>query len=349
MQASKILTRLLLFSGIVLLGALVWKVGVRGVSDSLQLLGPWLAPFLLLNSVSVLLHTAGWSACFVGHSCSLRLWQLAFIRMAGSAINQVTPTADVGGEVVKVLLLHPSMPQSTATAAVTIGKSSSALAQMIYLACGIFFLMKRLSLPAELKRTVVLTLSLFTLGVLMLIVLQRYGGMSKLVQLIGRMGVIPSFFHRLQHRVTALESQWVIYYTSHPWRFARSVALHVLGFVSDAFRTYILFRLLLGDSAPALTDALLVAVAVSALQQIFFFVPGNIGTLEGIRFTVLSAFGVAEVYGFAFGLVARIESLCWNGIGLIAYALCTRWPLLLQPAASTNPFDMSLKKNPIDQ
>ena len=56
----------------------------------------------------------------------------------------------------------------------------------------------------------------------------------------------------------------------------------------------------------------------------FFFVPGRLGTLEGARFMVLSLSGVAQVYGLAFGLVARVEQLFWIGVGFLAYGVYTR-------------------------
>jgi hypothetical protein len=39
---------------------------------------------------------------------------------------------------------------------------------------------------------------------------------------------------------------------------------------------------------------------------------------------VLSALGLARVCGFAFGLVARLHSLVWHGLGLRAYTWCLR-------------------------
>ena len=68
----------------------------------------------------------------------------------------------------------------------------------------------------------------------------------------------------------------------------------------------------------------MVTVVVGALDQVFFFVPGRIGTLEGARFVVLTALGVAHVYGLAFGLVARVEQLVWKSFGLVAYAVYMR-------------------------
>lgn len=344
MRVSRLFSYLLLFTGIALLGCVVWKVGVSGIRASLHTLGPWLLPFVLLDSVSIMLHSAGWAACFVGDYRRLRLWQLMLVRMAGSAINQVTPTADIGGEVVKVLLLQSAMPKPVATAAVLIDKAGSALAQMAYLIGGTLVLIGQLPLSVQVRQASGITLGLLTLGLMGFIGLQRYGGLSRLMGLLSRLNIGRSYLERARQHLITLETQWVTYYTNHPWRFVRCVVFHFLGFAFDAIRTYILLRLLLGERAPGWLDALMVAVAVAALQQVFFFVPGNIGTLEGIRFTVLSAFDVAEVYGLAFGLVARLENLCWNGLGLLAYTICTRWPALLTASGAANPIRVNVLK-----
>ena len=95
-----------------------------------------------------------------------------------------------------------------------------------------------------------------------------------------------------------------------------------------------LLRLLIGESAPSLVQAFMVAITVTAFDQMCFFVPGSVGTLEGIRFTVLLALGVGQVYGLAFGFMARLHQLFWNGLGLLAYALCTRAAVLPQGTRS---------------
>jgi hypothetical protein len=120
------------------------------------------------------------------------------------------------------------------------------------------------------------------------------------------------------------------YYTTFRLRFVGSVFLHCIAFAFDGVKTYILLRLLLKDDAPPFTGALKIAVVVAALDQMFFFVPGRLGTLEGVRFSVLSALGLTQIYGLAFGLIARIEQLVWSGLGLLAYAVCTRFPQILQ-------------------
>ena len=112
---SKFIMGVFLLGGIVLLGWMVGQVGLRDLSRASRL-GLLLVHFFLLEIIPDLLHTAGWAACFQGYQRRLRLWQLYGIRLAGNAINQVTPTATLGGEVVKVLLLQPTLPRAQATA-----------------------------------------------------------------------------------------------------------------------------------------------------------------------------------------------------------------------------------------
>jgi hypothetical protein len=105
----------------------------------------------------------------------------------------------------------------------------------------------------------------------------------------------------LSQRLEPLETQLMAYYTTHPWRFGGSLLLHLIAFVCTGSKTYILLRLLLGIQAPGWAEALMVAMAVAALDQLFFLVPARLGTLEGTRLLVLSAVGIAQVFGLASG------------------------------------------------
>src|SRR5262245_59283159 len=164
MTLAKGLRILCFLGGLTLLGGMLWHVGLTGLRAGLQTLGLWLVPFFLLDTVSLLLHTAGWAACFPGPEHRVSLWRLCLVRMAGGAINQVTPTADLGGEVVKVVLLGSLLPRTQAMAAVIIDKTSIALAQIGYLNLGTVYAAGHLPLPAGAQRGVHLTTGLLALG-----------------------------------------------------------------------------------------------------------------------------------------------------------------------------------------
>lgn len=315
---------LFFFAGLILLGGMVWQVGLVDLLASFNALGLWLVPYLLLRALPIFLHTVGWAACFPGHRLPLGLWRLVLVERAGSAINQVTPTATIGGEMVKVLLLEPTMPRQQAVAAVVIDKASSTLANMFYVTLGMLYLTQHLPLPRELQLSLSITIGLISLGLIGFVAFQRYGLLSKLVHGLRRLRIGQERLRRLHQHLLPLDAQLVTYYTRYPWRFVCSLLWHFVAYTFDVVKTYIVLRLLLGESAPTFAEATIVAIGVTALDQMFFFVPGLIGTMEGARLMVLSALGVAQIYGLAFGIVARLEQLLWSGVGLLAYALCTR-------------------------
>jgi uncharacterized protein (TIRG00374 family) len=325
MRLTKLVMILTWLGGLALLGGMVWHVGLTGLLDSVRARGFWLIPYLLLRTVSTLLHTAGWAACFPAARLPCRFWQLALVMRAGSAINQVTPTADIGGEIVRVLLLKPFLPQEQALAAVVIDKASGTMAQMFYLAFGMLYLVHFLPLPLALQVSIALTIGLMIAGVGCFVVLQRYGLLSKSVEWMTVQGWWPSRLQRFREHISRLDAQFATYYTEHPWRFMVSLLGHGAAHAFEIVKTYWLLRFLLGAAAPGWSDAAMAAIAVAAIDQMLFFVPGRLGTLEGSRFVVLSALGVAQIYGLAFGLISRVEQLVWSGLGLLAYAYCTRF------------------------
>jgi uncharacterized protein (TIRG00374 family) len=334
MRISKLIVGLFFFAGLAFLGGMVWHVGLADLLMSFRAVGFWIVPLFLLESIPVLLHTAGWAVCFDERLHTVRFWQLCLVRLAGSAVNQMTPTATLGGEVVKVLLLKPLLPREQITASVVIDKASFTLAQMLHLALGILYIIGYTSLPIELQLALGCTIGLISLGLVGFVAFQRYGLLSKLIHRLHYFNIGRARLDRLSQQLAPLEVRLASYYTVHPWRFGGSLVLHFVAFVFGSLQTFVLLRLLLSTNTPSFIDSITVTVAIAALEQAFFFVPGSVGTLEGIRFTVLSVLGVAQVYGLAFGLIARLESLFWSGLGFLAYVICSRSSLFLPPVQS---------------
>jgi uncharacterized protein (TIRG00374 family) len=339
MRISHLLVYVFLLAGLLLLGGMVWQVGIRDLLTSFGVVGWWIVPWVLLEIVPVVLHTAGWAACFPKSHQVVSFWRLFIIRLAGSAINQVTPTATIGGEVVKVLLLESTLPRAPATATVIIDKASFTLAQSCHLAVGTLYLTGRLPLPVAVQLGLGLTIGLIALGLVGFVAVQRYGLLSKLLGWLSNCNIGRARLERWRQHLIPLEAYLTAYYIAHPWRFSASLGLHFGAFAFNNIQNFLSLRLLLGTNAPGLAEAIMVTITVAALDQVFFFVPGGLGTFEGVRFTILSTLGVAQVSGLAFGLMARLEGLVWNGFGLLAYAWYTRtWRSLrhVQPRASSS-------------
>jgi glycosyltransferase 2 family protein len=307
--------------GFPILGSMLWQVGSADILVGLQNVGFWFIPLLGLRFVPLFCHTLGWAACF---QRKVPLQPLLLVQVAGTAINQITPTATIGGEVAKVLLLESIIPKIDTAAAVMIDKASFTLSQVAYIGLGTLYLSGRLTLPGELVIGLRLVFGLIFFGLLGFIAFQRYGMLSKCVQQLAMFNIGRQRLNQLSQRLAPFDAHLARYYTTRQWRFVGSLLSHFVGFCCDGLRTYFLLWCLLGAQTPSFAEAVLVTVAIAAADQVFFFVPGRMGTLEGSRFAILTALHIMPAYGLAFGLVARLEDLSWNGLGLVVYTLRTR-------------------------
>jgi hypothetical protein len=97
MRISHLLIYVFLLAGLFLLEGMVWQVGMMDLLTSFGVAGWWIVPWVLLEIVPVVLHTAGWATCFPQSYQAVSFGRLFIVRLAGSAINQVTSTADRRG------------------------------------------------------------------------------------------------------------------------------------------------------------------------------------------------------------------------------------------------------------
>ena len=88
-------------SGVALLAVLIYKIGPLAIWQRMVMLGWGFLLLVLLDGVTEVFHTIGWGRCLLGAHRSLSFARIFAIRLAGSSINHLTPTAGFGGEVAK--------------------------------------------------------------------------------------------------------------------------------------------------------------------------------------------------------------------------------------------------------
>ena len=111
--------------GTLLLGLVVYYAGLGQILARLQELG-WRAPLVLVPYLIVnILDTTGWRRTLPPEAAKrVPFRSLYLVRMAGEAVNSLTPAAAIGGEPVKAHLLRAfgvAAPDSVAS--VEIGRA----------------------------------------------------------------------------------------------------------------------------------------------------------------------------------------------------------------------------------
>jgi len=303
----------LVAAGTILLVALVRAIGVERLVGELRRCGSGFVGVVALELLLDGCNTLGWRRLLPPR---VGLWRLYWIRQAGTAVNQLTPTASLGGEVVKSMLLRPYVGTAAAATSVVAAKLSFAMGQTLLVLCGLAAVLSRLDGDPSLRLALVVATVATCVGVGGFFLLQRRGGLSRPLALLARLGVGRA--ERLHVRAAELDRRLAALHREHPGAFAASVGWH---FAAQLVGTLQLFYVLRVLGAPAaFTTCVAIEAFALVIDSTLFFVPARIGVQEGSRVVVFTALGLSAATGLAVALIVRLNQLLVAGLGLLAYA-----------------------------
>jgi uncharacterized membrane protein YbhN (UPF0104 family) len=118
---------------------------------------------------------------------------------------------------------------------------------------------------------------------------------------------------RYHRSAETIDSQIRTFSSAHRGRYLASVALGFVGWCGGLLETYLILRWLYPSAD--FGTALAVEALAMALNNMFLFVPGRIGSAEGVRAAVFVLLGMPAALGVAYALVRRGRELVWVLLG----------------------------------
>jgi hypothetical protein len=307
-----------------LLVFLVWRLGLDSLLANLALLGWMWIPLIALEGMGEALHAVAWKRCLSEAHGGLPWVKVAMIRQAGMAFNYMTPTAHLGGEVIKGAILGREGGGVDAAASVIVGKLALVLAQMLLVSVGSLGALWAVSLPGSVLTAWAASTLLFSTGIVLFLLLQRRGKLGSAVRALGRLGPARGALAVLGRWITEVDHQLAEFHRKRPGDLLRAMGWHILGFSTGIVQACV-FLAWLDVPGPWRTG-----VAVWFLGAWFdlvgFIVPAGIGVQEGSRVLIFHAVGLTGIAGLTFGLVLRGLKAFWAMVGLGCYGLLLRDP-----------------------
>ena len=318
----KKLHTLLLVLGAGFLVYLVWRTGIGELGRQVGMLGWGLVPFILCEGVAEFIHVAGWRYCLSGPHRSLSMLQLFQIRLAGYAINYLTPTAAMGGEVTKAALLASKNRGPEAVTGVLIGKVCFAFAHLLFVLIGSAVVLWRIDLPRALWLGMCVCGGLLACGMGAFLLLQKHGKLGAIVRWLVSHKVGGPRMQQAALGISEVDEALKAFYRQRPGALLKAVCWHQLGYSVGILQTWLFFNLLHQDVS------WLLAAALWFLGMWFdlltFAVPQNLGTLEGTRIVALRAIGYSALLGMTYGVALRLAQLFWSVVGLLVHGFLLR-------------------------
>jgi uncharacterized membrane protein YbhN (UPF0104 family) len=305
----------LVAAGGALLVALIRAIGIDTLGDELRGFGIAFVGVVAFELLLDACNTLGWRRTLA--PSSVGFWRLFWIRQAGTAVNQLTPTATLGGEVVKAMLLRPRIGRDDALASIVAAKLSFAMAQTALVLFGLAAVLTRLHGSPALRGGVLLAFAATCAGVGGFLVLQRRGLIATVTDWLWRLGLRPTWLARLRARGAGLDARLATLHRERPGAFLASVAWHFAAQLVGTFQLFCILRWL-GTPANATTCLAIEAFAL-VIDSVLFFVPGRIGVQEGGRVLVFTTLGLSAATGLAVAVVVRVTQLSVAALGLAAF------------------------------
>lgn len=307
---------ILLVLGVSLFTYLIIEVGWRQILEEILKLKWNIIPLILIYAVVYSFDTLGWRFGFKSESNQIGFRNLFWVRVAGEAVNNTTPTGYMGGEPVKAILLKRygiSVPESLAS--LVIAKTTLTLSQILFVLFGLGVAFIKLPISSAFRNGMIVGLGLLTFIVLLFLFFQGKGLFSAMARGLIRLRIASNFLTEKMDKIKELEIHISDFYKNCKGRFFMSFLFHFLGWLAGILEIYFILKFL-GISLGFL-DAFMIESLHQLIRGLAFMVPANLGTQEGGNLFIFTLFGLGAVLGLSVSLIRRIRELTWSGMGWV--------------------------------
>ena len=338
----KILRTLLPGLGVLLLGYLIGKLGMPKILANLEMM-KWSFPLVLGVAFSWhVTNSIAWYFAFLPDAFRPRLRTLFMAKLAGESVNQLTPLANLGGEPLKAYLLKNQMPTSRGLASVVINKTAQIMTGLLLTVVAAGLIAFYWDLPRGLPLSVRIGLPTLVLGAALLFWLlyrRQRRLFSSFLAGLRRLGFNPDSLESRMAKAVRIDANIGLFYREHKLRFFLVLLFHTLGWMLGVCETFVILRAL--NTSVDFEIAFLINSLAVVINSLFFFMPSNIGVMEGGHLFLFVTLGLPAEIGLALGIVKRMRKIVWICIGWLFLTHLSKAVSIAVPQRSAYRTDQS--------
>jgi putative membrane protein len=302
--------------GLALLGTLLASTDLANVASDVRSLGWWAPLILLPYMVMGLIDSVAWRCTLPrGAAHLVPFAALYFTRMAGEAVNSVTPTATVGGEPVKAHMLRSwGVRGVDGLVSVVLARTALVVSQSIFVALGVAALFLRLEQPgwAATWLTVMLVLTLGFATALVWVQLRNPAVTTW--QALRRVFPHSRLLERAEASAASVDHGLHHFYRFEGHSFFWATSLHLLGWLAGVWEVHLMMSLI---GAPvSWLDAFVIESLAQPIRAIALVIPGGLGAQEWGGVLLCTRLGVPEADAVTLWLLKRGRETIFDVVGL---------------------------------
>ncbi|HEY6051288.1 MAG TPA: lysylphosphatidylglycerol synthase domain-containing protein [Thermoanaerobaculia bacterium] len=306
-------------AALLFLAFLFHSVGWSAIAANVARAGRWFPFLVAIYALAQAAFALGWWFVLEPGLPRPSFPRFFGIYLAGDTANIVFP-GNLAGEPLKAHLLRDAPGTGPAVASLTIHKHADMLAQWIFVAAGVGIALWRFSLPLAVQIAAVATTAGLGAALLLLSWALPRGAYAPLLRLLGRWKFLRSRVESFLAPAERVDGRITEFYAVGRRAFALSTVACFAGWCGGLLETWIILRLL----APGAgwIHAFAIEALAMTINNLFLFVPGRVGTAEGVRVGIFVLLGLPAAQGAAYSVLRRGRELLWTlpGLGFLVSA-----------------------------
>jgi hypothetical protein len=286
--------------------------GPAQILSYLRLAGWGVALTISLEGVARVVNTVGWRVTIYDCPPSLGMAQLFFARIAGEAIDYITPPS---GQFVMAMMVRQRLRMSFGLATTVVAALAEVIGQIGFITLAILVSLNMVPAGARLFWPIVggfaIALSLAT-GFFFV---QQKRPFSHLWRAAARLHIGGVQSEQIGAAADEADGLLLDFYAEHRTRFFVATLCYLVAWSLGPIEIYLLLYLL--HQPDSLRLALLVDGVGLLLERATFLIPAKLISQEGGKALILAMLGYRAGVGFAIGFLRRVKEMVWVLLGLL--------------------------------
>lgn len=312
----KKIIRISILFGLALFAFLIYKTGPSEILRQIQKL-TW-AHFLILVGMRLvywILRTICWQIVFVAYDRRVPFLRMLKARLASYAVSYLTPSAMLGGEPLRALMVGGSSRRRS-MATVVIDKTIEIVTMSFFTIAAVLVALARFSMPRSTRTVFLVFIGVIILLVLFLIVRQKKGMFIGIIDAMAKVGLRFKFIERNRSHIQDIDAHVSDFYRGRR-RKMPLVALHYcLTFFFWVAEIFVTMTFLHVPGVTIFKSFLIITLGNVAL--LLPTIPGSVGVYEVANVGIFALLGWNASTAMSMAIVRRIVTLVWVGVGLLA-------------------------------
>jgi hypothetical protein len=278
----------------------------------LRLAGWGVALTISLEGVARVVNTVGWRITIYDCPPSLGIAQLFFARIAGEAIDYITPPS---GQFVMAMMVRQRLRMSFGLATTVVAALAEVIGQIGFITLAILVSLKMVPAGARLFWPIVGGFAIALSLAAGFFFVQQKRPFSHLWRAAARLHIGGVQSEQIGAAADEADGLLLDFYAEHRTRFFVATLCYLVAWSLGPIEIYLLLYLL--HQPDSLRLALLVDGVGLLLERATFLIPAKLVSQEGGKALILAMLGYRAGVGFAIGFLRRVKEMVWVLLGLL--------------------------------